>query len=586
MTQKIKTNPSMSGRRILFGTLVIGTMIGMLWLMYSALSFGGLSIMDLVLLILFFFTLPWMATGFWNSTIGFLIWRFTKDPLAAVMPMATNIDINAPITCSTAILLCIRNESPERLERNLTATLKGLAKPGIAENVHVYVLSDTSDAVIAQKEQACFEAMSEAWKASISITYRRRTDNAGYKAGNIAEFCQRWGKQHDFAITLDADSFMTGNAIMRLVRIMQANPKLGLLQGLVVGLPTTSGFTRMFQFGMRLGMRSYTMGTAWWQGDCGPYWGHNAVFRLAPFIAECDLPILRSRDGSAQHILSHDQVEAVLMRRAGFEVRVFPQEDESWEENPPTLIEYIRRDLRWCEGNLQYLQLLSLPGIKLISRQQLLNAVFMFFGSPAWIGMLVLGTLMLASAPSPGEFMHQRSGLALFWLTIFMWYWPKFAGGLDVLIRPDQRKAFGGSARFLAGFTLEIMFSILMTPITWLNHSIFMCGLIFGKKSGWTGQTRDDHSVPLGSAVRQFWPHTLLGVFLIGLLALTHPECVFLASIIFGGLVVSIPLAVMTSWPCFGKLLLRIGLFNIPEENFRPEALLQLDLAAYHARHG
>ena len=195
--------------------------------------------------------------------------------------------------------------------------------------------------------------------------------------------------------------------------------------------------------------------------------------------------------------------------------------------------------------------------------------------------MLVLGTMMLAQSSTQAAFMHQLSGITLLWLTMFMWYWPKFAGGLDALIRRDQRKAFGGTARFLTGFTLEMLFSILMTPITWLNHAIFMCGLLFGKKSGWTGQTREDHSVPISVAIRQFWPHTLLGIFLIGLLALTHPECVTVACILFGGLALSIPLAVMTSWPAFGKLLLRMGLFNIPEETLRPEALTQLDLAAY-----
>mgnify|MGYP000440953628 CR=1 FL=1 len=584
MTQKTTSDLAMTGRRILFASLVAGTMIGMLWLMASALSIDGLSLGDIALLVLFFFTLPWMATGFWNSTIGFLIWRFARDPLAAVMPMATGIDPSAPITNSTAILLCVRNESPERSERNLNLLLQGLAQPGIAEHVHIYVLSDTNDETIAKLEQTCFDSLAQKWQGQINITYRRRTDNTGYKAGNIADFCQRWGHQHDFAITLDADSVMTGAAIMRLVRIMQANPKLGLLQGLVVGMPTTSGFTRMFQFGMRLGMRSYTIGTAWWQGDCGPYWGHNAVFRLAPFITDCDLPLLQNKDGSTHHILSHDQVEAVLMRRAGFDVRVFPQEDESWEENPPTLIEYIRRDLRWCEGNLQYLQLLKLDNIKLISRIQLLNAIFMFLGSPAWIGMLILGTIMLALASTPAAFMHQSSGLTLLWLVIFMWYWPKFAGGLDVLIRRAQRNAFGGTTRFLTGFTLEMIFSILMTPITWLNHAMFMCGLLFGKKSGWTGQTREDHSVPFSIAIRQFWPHTLLGIFLISALALTHPECVTIAVILLGGLTLSIPLAVMTSWPSFGRLLLRVGLFDIPEEITRPDALLQLDLAAYRSR--
>lgn len=574
----------MTSKRVLFGALVISTMLGMMWLMTRALDVNGLSVGDITLLILFFFTLPWIATGFWNSTIGFLLWRVSKDPLANVLPMASNIDPAAPISCSTAILLCIRNESPQRLERNLCATLEGLATPGVAEKVHIYILSDTNDVGIAHQEQVCFDALAQKWQHRIAITYRRRTDNAGYKAGNIADFCKRWGHLHDFAITLDADSFMTGAAIMKLVRIMQANPKLGLLQGLVVGLPTTSGFTRMFQFGMRLGMRSYTLGTAWWQGDCGPYWGHNAVFRLAPFIAQCELPLLNNKDGNPQHILSHDQVEAVLMRRAGFDVRVFPQEDESWEENPPTLIEYIRRDLRWCEGNLQYLHLLNLPGIKFISRLQLINAIFMFFGSPAWIAMLTLGTIMLALSTTPSDFMHRSQGLVLFWTTILLWYGPKVAGALDVLLRADQRKAFGGSLRFISGFALEMFFSMLMTPITWLNHSIFMAGLVFGKKSGWTGQTRDDHSVALSTAIRQFWPHTLLGIILIGSLELTHPECVFYACILLGGLAISIPLAVMTSWPSFGRMLMRLNLCNIPEENQYPAALEPLDLAALNKR--
>ena len=155
----------------------------------------------------------------------------------------------------------------------------------------------------------------------IAITYRRREINTGFKAGNIRDFCERWGGEHEFAVMLDADSFMTADAILRLVRIMQADPNLGILQGLVVGLPSTSAFARIFQFGMRLGMRSYTIGSAWWQGDCGPYWGHNAVLRLKPFIAHCQLPTVDD-----DHILSHDQLEAALMRRAGYDVRVLPEE--------------------------------------------------------------------------------------------------------------------------------------------------------------------------------------------------------------------------------------------------------------------
>src|SRR6185295_15820169 len=152
-------------------------------------------------------------------------------------------------------------------------------------------------------------------------------------------------------------------------------------------------FARIFQFGMRLGMRSYTLGAASWQGDCGPYWGHNAILRLVPFIEHCQLLVLPGGSSLGGHVLSYDQIEAVLMRCAGYEVRVLPEEGGSWEENPPTLLEFIRRDLRWCQGNMQYFRFLASPGIKPVSRYQLGLAILMFIGSPAWIGMLVLGSI-------------------------------------------------------------------------------------------------------------------------------------------------------------------------------------------------
>ncbi len=381
------------GRRLLFAVLFVATMAGSLALAALALSPGGFGIIDLALLALFAVTLPWTVAGFWNAVIGFLIMRFSANPIAAVMPVTARIQGNEPVTASIAILLCIRNELPERVIRNLEPMLAGLDLSGYGERFGLYVLSDSSDASIASSEKACFAALSTRWGDRVSITYRRRDVNTAYKAGNIRDFCERWGSKHDFAVTLDADSFMTADAILRLVRIMQADPKLGILQGLIVGLPSTSAFARVFQFGMRLGMRSYTIGSAWWQGDCGPYWGHNAVLRLEPFIAHCGLPALSNEGTEDSHILSHDQIEAVLMRAAGFHVRVLPQEDLGWEENPPTLLEFIRRDLRWCQGNMQYWRFLSLPDLRAVSRYQLALAIFMFIGSPAWIGLLVLGTL-------------------------------------------------------------------------------------------------------------------------------------------------------------------------------------------------
>jgi membrane glycosyltransferase len=565
-------------RRILFGALATGSFAAMLALMHAALSPAVSTWGTCALLALFAVTLPWTVVGFWNSSIGFLVGLLARDPLAIVLPIGGRASMTDPITSSTAVVLCIRNETPTRLERNLEATMQSLAATGFGQQLHVYVLSDTNDKLIAQQEQDCFAAMTMRWTNRITLIYRRRTDNQGYKAGNIADFCARWGHLHDFVVTLDADSFMTGRAILRLVRLMQANPTLGILQGLVVGLPSTSGFTRLFQFGMRLGMRPYTMGSAWWQADCGPYWGHNAAIRIKPFIEHCELPQLPDHKGAPRHILSHDQVEAVLMRRAGFEVRVIPQEDESWEENPPTLIEYIRRDLRWCEGNLQYIHLLSLPGLKFLSRYQLCIAILMFLSSPAWIALILLSIVLLCLAPTPAAFMHGGLGITLLSITLLMWYLPKIAGAVDVMLRANERKRFGGGLRFASSFTLEMTFSLLMTPITWLNHTIFIAGLLFGKKSGWTAQARDGHSVPLAIALRQFWPHTLLGVCLTSAVWHTHPTSLPYAMIMLSGLLLAIPIAVLTSWPSVGRLLIRWQLLSLPEEIATPAALRPLDL--------
>jgi membrane glycosyltransferase len=569
-----------SGRRVLFAVLFATTMAGLLPLAALALAPGGFDIIDITLLALFAVTLPWMVAGFWNAVIGFLIVRLAADPIAAVMPAAARIRGDEPVTMSTAILLCIRNESPERMIRNLEPMLAGLDVAGCGERFNLYVLSDTSDAKIAGDEEACFAAFTVRWRDRVAITYRRRTVNTGYKAGNIREFCERWGGKHDFAVTLDADSFMTADAVLRLVRIMQADPKLGILQGLIVGLPSTSAFARVFQFGMRLGMRSYTIGSAWWQGDCGPYWGHNAVLRLKPFIAHCALPVLSRSGTEDRHILSHDQIEAVLMRAAGYDVRVLPQEDLGWEENPPTLLEFIRRDLRWCQGNMQYWRFLSLPGLKPVSRYQLALAILMFIGSPAWIGLLVLGTLALAFSDTPASFIRADAGMALLVCVLVMWFSPKIASAIDILLRPELRRAFGGTGLFIINYVIETVYSILLCPILWFGHTIFLTGLLFGREIGWIGQTRDDHAVPFTQALHNLWPHTLLGCAALGLLAVTQPAAIPYALLLAAGPALAIPFAMMTAWPLLGSFAARVGIGRLPEETARPAVLLALALPA------
>jgi membrane glycosyltransferase len=552
----------------------------MLYLVHQTLAATIPLVIRIIILVLFALTLPWMVVGFWNAIIGLLICQFVKDPIAFILPKNMQGSDTSPITHSTAILLCIRNESPARLIRNLQAMLDGLVNDHLGSFFHVYVLSDTNEATIAEEERASFEELRAKWQEQIQITYRCRELNTGFKAGNIADFCQRWGKDHDFALVLDADSFMACSAIIRLVRMMQANPRLGILQGLVIGLPSTSAFTRLFQYGMRLGMRSYTMGSAWWQADCGPYWGHNALIRLKPFIEFCDLPVLKNRSGVPYPILSHDLIEAILMRRAGYEVRIYPQEDLSWEENPPTLTEYIRRDLRWCEGNLQYRNLLTLPNLRPVNRFQLVLAIGMFFGSPAWIFLIVFCTIAIGLSITPANLVNIDYFSSLLMVTLVMWYLPKITGAIDVLLRTSKSKLFGGRTRFFINLILEMIFSLLMTPITWFNHTIFILSLIFGKKGGWSAQTRDDHSISVAHAAHQFWPHTILGLVLFSLLYLTHPETIPYAILFFGGLLFSIPLVVITSQPWLGRFMIRYRLLSLPEEIMPAKELLPLQLSA------
>lgn len=570
----------MTRRRIYFVWLVAASAAALLYLMYLTLSAGGITGIDTVILLAFVVILPWLCIGFWNAIIGFLISVFARNPLAVVNPAAAQVPDDLPLTTSTALLLCIRNEMPARLVRNLDAMMRGLAQSGEGSKFHAYVLSDTTDHQIAEQERIAFEQLAVTWQDQIALTYRRREINTGYKAGNIKDFCDRWGAQHDFALVLDADSFMSATAMLRLVRIMQANPTMGILQSLVVGLPSTSAFTRIFQFGMRLGMRSYTMGGAWWQGDCGPYWGHNAVLRLAPFMQSCEMPVLKGRKGQDKHILSHDQLEAVLMRRAGYEVRVYPFEEGSWEENPPTLTDFLGRDLRWCAGNMQYTRLLGLPGLKPTSRIQLLLAVLMFTGAPAWITLIAAFSVMIGTTYNINRVINLGPGLTLFVMLLVVIFLPKFTSAIEVLFRASSRRGFGGSIRFMSALAIETVFSMVLTSIMWLSQTVFLTGLLFGKNITWSGQTRDDHVVSFWQATRSYGLHFVVGALLIWPLVQWHTEAIPFALVYVGGLLVAIPLAMVTSWPSVGLFFKRLHWFGLPEEFNTPTVLKELAIPA------
>jgi len=547
------------GRRILFAALVIGSAALLLGLMAATLFVESPDALGIGILLLFALTLPWTTIGFWNAVIGFALMTLARDPAGRVAPHLHSIRGDEPITTSTALLICIRNEDPRRLSRNLGLMIEGLVATGASRCFHLYMLSDSNDAEISAGEEGIAAALQARFGASIDVTYRRREGGSGFKAGNIRDFCERWGARHPFAIVLDADSVMSPAAMLRLVRIMQARPQIGILQTLVTGLPSASPFARIFQFGMRLGMRSYTLGAAYWQGDCGPYWGHNAILRVAPFTEHCHLPVLPGKAPLGGHVLSHDQLEAVLMRRAGYEVRVLPEEGGSWEENPPTLPEFIRRDLRWCQGNMQYFHFLRLPGLLPVSRCQLGLAIAMYAGAPAWMGMMALG--LMRQMP-----LRLDLGAVLFAMTLFMSFAPKFATLADVLLRPTLRGAYGGTLRTVLGAALETFFSMLLAPIAAVSVTLFLLGLPFGREVGWTAQHRDAEGVPLALAARRLWPHTLIGLLFAAGFWQVVPNAIWLWAPFALGLAGAIPLAMLSAHPRLGALFVALGVCRTPEE--------------------
>ncbi len=150
---------------------------------------------------------------------------------------------------------------------------------------------------------------------------------------------------------------------------------------------------------------------------------------------------------------------------------------------------------------MQYWRFLSLAGLKPVSRYQLVLAILMFIGSPAWIGLLVVGTLAAAFAETPASFIRADAGMALFISVLVMWFSPKIASAIDILLHPRLRRAFGGVGLFTINYVIETLYSIVLCPILWFGHTIFLTGLLFGHEIGWIGQTRDDHAVPFALAV-------------------------------------------------------------------------------------
>jgi membrane glycosyltransferase len=549
-------------RRAVVVALNLLSMAGLAWAMSRVLGSHGWSAPTIAFMTIYLIGLPWTLLGFWNSVIGFVLLRLVKDPAGYTNPAIRRTPEDSPIVTRTAVCLCVRNEAVAAAFGRLRTMIESVADTGEGRHFDFHVLSDTSRPEVTEAEEMMFLALQTRFPFT-GLHYRRRALNTGYKAGNLEEFARRCRAQYQHMIVLDADSVMSGRAMLRLVRAMQANPELGILQTLVVGRPSESAFTRIFQFGMRHGMRAQTTGSAWWQGSSGPYWGHNAIIRIAPFVDHCALPPIPGEGPLRGPVLSHDQVEAALMRGAGWHVRVIPDEYESWEENPTNLPDFIKRDLRWCNGNLQYIHLMAMPGLIGMGRFQLVNAIAMYVGAPMNVVMLLAG-LAIALTPHPPD-LATSMAFGLYAVALLLGFAPRLLGVLDIVLG-GRAQQYGGALRMTLGCALDWSFSMLIGPIMMLAQTVFIGGLFFGRRMIWDAQNREDRSITVKEALHGLWPQLSFGLVAVTILGLVMPRAILWAGLTIVPCLAAVPFACVTSMRVLGRAMTRARLCAIPDE--------------------
>ena len=568
----------MAARRALVVLIVLLTASGLGLLLFHVLAPGGWTLPKLVMLAAFLATAPWTGLCLANGLIGFLILTLCRDPVRAVFPPPPRLPdqvqgrhcpalrepAGEPVgeaAPPTAIVVTVRNEDMRLVLASLRRLLNDLDAAGAADAFGVFILSDTLDPWVAATEGQQVAAFRAEDPDPGRIRYRRRIANTGFKAGNIMDFLDRHAEGFELMVTLDADSEMSAAALLRLVQAIRADPSLAIVQHLTVGLPAQGAFPRLFQFGMRAGMRTWAAGQDFWQGDAGPYWGHNALVRIAPFRAHARLKPLP--DG--RHILSHDQMEAALLRGAGWSVRVLADEDGSFEAFPPALPEHLRRELRWLAGNLQYVSLLRLKGLQPMGRWQLVQAILLFAGAPFCV-LFLLGAAAAAATDRTSAFPAGAAlALTLAWSAAL--YAPKLLGYLEVLISRTKRTRYGGTARFLIGVSAETVFTLTYDAIGPMSKTIAIARLVLGARPDWMAQNRSARGVSWVEAARLCWPHTLLGIAVFAAFACAGGRAVLWALPFAGGLLVAVPFAVFTAYQRLGRWLRGRGIAAVPEEN-------------------
>jgi membrane glycosyltransferase len=549
--------------------------------MHGVVSVGGVTALEWCLLILFVVNFSWISLALTNAVLGLLAILLNRaKPLAA------------ELSSRTAVVMPTYNEDPARVFGGLAAVIEDIAQGPRAAQAGAFdwfVLSDTTDPDIWMAEERVFVDLKRRFASTANIYYRHRPKNSGRKAGNIADFVKGWGGAYDHMIVLDADSLMTAEAVVALAAAMEKDPNAGIIQTQPLIINRNTMFARLQQFAARIYGPVIGAGLSVWSGRTGNYWGHNAIIRVRAFAESCGLPTLPGRPPLGGMILSHDFVEAALIRRAGWDVYMLPHIAGSYEESPPTLIDLAIRDRRWCQGNLQHAWVLLARGLKLASRQHLATGIMSYLASPIWMAQLLVGIVLVLQSHyvRPEYFTNEfqllpafpetdpARALQLFGVTMGVLLMPKAFGLGLALADGHTRERCGGGGRMTASWVIEIVFSALLAPIMMLIQTGAVLRILMGIDSGWNPQRRDDGSVPFTTIAASHLSHMALGFVTLVAGLLISPSLVAWMSPTIAGLLLAALLTWGTGQLSAGLALRRRRLLLTPEETSPPRIVQQ-----------
>ncbi|UTF61441.1 glucans biosynthesis glucosyltransferase MdoH [Gilvimarinus sp. DA14] len=582
------TMPGKTARRALFFTLVflLGALgVGM---MFEILRPNEITWLEISLLGLFAITFLWIVFAFTSGAIGFALQLFKIDPLT--LKRQTSIPSPHPrVNTRTAVIMPVYNEDTGRVIAGFESSLRSLEQTGQLDAFDFYLISDTQDPDIARAEAGAWQRLCERLgPLAEKVYYRRRVNNTGRKVGNVSDFCCRWGDQYESMIVLDADSVMSGECMLSLVHAMEQNPKAALVQTVPIPVRQHTMFGRFLQFAADLYSPMLATGLAFWQTDTANYWGHNAIIRIDPFIQHCGLPELKGRGPFSGEILSHDFVEAAMLRRAGWDVILLADLRGSYEEVPSNMLDYATRDRRWVQGNIQHMGIVRGKGLHGLSRLHFLQGAIAYVSSLLWLSMLALSSIdAVVRATTSNEFF--TSGFQLFpnWpiaktglifsllsLTVALLILPKVFGVIIALIH--RRAEFGGAIKLLAGATIETLFAILIAPLMMVFHAYFVVSVLVGHKVSWNAQAREGRMVPWREAFAHTLPATLVALLWGGVSYVLTPVFFWWMTPVLAGLVLAAPIVRYSSSLSLGLWLRDKGIFITPPETREPAVLTEV----------